>query len=51
MYFNMANSLRAGLEPASGTYNGTNVYQFHHREFLRLITPQYGCYLQITLTI
>ena len=24
---------------------------FHHREFLRLITPQYGCYLQITLTI
>ena len=24
---------------------------FHHREFLRLITPQYGCRLQTTLAI
>ena len=24
---------------------------FHHREFLRLITPQYGCYRPIAFTI
>jgi hypothetical protein len=55
--FLYANSLRAGIEPAWGpcgtpaSYNGGMSTHFHHREFLRLITPQYGCYRPITLTI
>jgi hypothetical protein len=46
MYFNMANSLQAGFEPAFTPITGLS-YQLEDREFLRLITPQHGVYPSI----
>ena len=44
--FYMANSLRAGFEPAFAPIMGLS-YQLEDREFLRLITPQHGVYPSI----